>query len=284
LTRQTLDDELHSGVQLIDIHYFSVTMTTRFRSSKHRSIGGITKQASVNAASAIRRGGRHERFDGNDNDDDNDDDDDINEESIESKDDEEELEDEESIWRQNKALKMTKPALIDECIKLRLIVKKAEEARQNEERNRVTVQNDYEMLNRKVVTLERHIAEQRERAESSSSLESSGSIEATFGVVEARQVVAMAQEFTEVQRLQLGKFIRDKVFRKYKVTNKNSFANGDIQRMCHDQLDRGMREEKALAAYHDALIKLVQTELCQKRNKVNVKLLEKWAGEKLVMP
>jgi hypothetical protein len=201
-------------------------------------------------------------------------------EDDEDEDEDEEDEEEDIMWRKEKALKMTKPALIDECVQLRNSVKRAHDAVLNEVKNREKVQRDYELLSRKVSTLEREIAGQQARSSSSSSFGTTSVVVDGVSVTERRQVVVVEQQdYSSEQKLQLGKFIRDKVFRTYKVTNKQSFEDKKIAIMCHGQLDRQMQEASAVAVYGEALMKLVQTELGQKRNKVNNKLLEKWAGK-----
>jgi hypothetical protein len=93
-----------------------------------------------------------------------------------------------------------------------------------------------------------------------------------------KEVVAASKEFSAGNKVILGKFIRDRLYKRYKVTNRLSFGSGDIQRQCHSVMSNEFHCEEAMAVYRDSLVCLVQNELGQKRNQVNGRLLEKWTG------
>jgi hypothetical protein len=92
-----------------------------------------------------------------------------------------------------------------------------------------------------------------------------------------RQVVAAANDYEDGKKIVLGKLIRDTIFSRHKVTTKRSYEDGEIQLICHTELGVSWLDDTVMAAYQVSLVRMVQTELAQRRNQVNLRLLEAWA-------
>lgn len=108
---------------------------------------------------------------------------------------------------------------------------------------------------------------------------SSRSSATTVSSLNEPSIIVLAKEYTAGQKAHLGKMIRHEVFKKHKVTNKQSFESGDIQKQCHAKLGNMYKTQEMILAYKEAFMKIVNLELGQKRSQVNAVLLKKWKGK-----
>jgi hypothetical protein len=146
----------------------------------------------------------------------------------------------------------------------------------NERKNRVNVQRDCDLVEVQLQALKERVLQSTVLVTADGSSASDLTVQ-TFA--SRREVVAVAQDFTANQKCVIGRVIRERVFRKHKITTKKSFECGEIQKVCHSQLDASLQSEQMMAAHRDCLVKLVNLELTQKRNQVNKKLLKEWASK-----
>jgi hypothetical protein len=172
-----------------------------------------------------------------------------------------------------KLKQMNREGLIQECEELRKTVKRVLSQVENEKGTVTKMQEQCAIAESQLAVL-------KEKVLQSSVGDGSAGSDLTIQTFATRkEVVAVAQDFNDDNKLVLGRVIRERVFRKHKITTKRSFENGEIQLMCHSQLGVAFLTEEMKAAHRENLVKLVNFELGQKRTKVNKKLLVEWAGK-----
>jgi hypothetical protein len=138
--------------------------------------------------------------------------------------------------------------------------------------------NENEKMN--VENLVRRYNEVREEAESlQKQVESAEETSGLTGNSAPREVTARELSYDKTTKKFLASVVREKIFKRHKMTTPRSFENGEIQRTLHKELGPGWMEEDVLAAYRNALVKLVNYELTQRRNHVQKTILKAWQGE-----
>ena len=165
-------------------------------------------------------------------------------------------------------MKRNKEYITGEVRKDRKRMKELEEKYDNVRLTRLKVTGDLEKMTAKAEYFQKKIEETNV---------SSGSSTIASRVSDVQ--VFAKKEYTPGQRIHLGKYIRNEIFKKWKVTNRKSFDDGVIMSQCHRFLGHDMEKEENSIAYLDCFIKFVNTELGQKRSQVNGSLLRKWRGK-----
>ena len=175
--------------------------------------------------------------------------------------------DSESSFDSKKYSKMKTVDLISEVRERHAKMRKIEGQLENSKSmvNRMTA--DLEEMRQEVKKLSRIIEDDNNAAGASTIL------------TQQTGIVSLAQSFTGHARAQMGKLIRNKVFKKHKITNKRSFENGEIQRFCQGHLGKGYLAPDMMLAFRDSFIQIANYELGQKRSIVNAALLKKWKGK-----
>jgi uncharacterized protein YoxC len=165
--------------------------------------------------------------------------------------------------------KLGRKELLLECKARRKKLKKVED----------DLKNKTSIVNKLVSELEdtkREILEMKERTRDEGSSTGTSTVSQMSST---SSVLVLAKDYSSSIRTYLGKFIRTELFKKHKVTNKQSFDDGEIQRLCHRQLGREYKSEEMLRAYKESLVKLVNYELGQRRSSVNAGLVKAWKGK-----
>lgn len=144
---------------------------------------------------------------------------------------------------------------------------------------RMDLKNEKKNVERLSAELERLRQCVEEMKEKENSDVRSNSFSAVSTISSSRcDVLALAEEYNAGQKVHLGKFIRHQIFKTDKVTNKRSFEDGSLQKMCHRMMGHRFESNEMLAAYKESFMKLVNSELGQKRSQVNQALLKRWKG------